>query len=107
MQAKRDAIFEIELAFERRRGGAALTAGDPLGERADLGSHGFRASVRRNQRCERSRRIDRRVRQMAGGVRLEAVLENTPAAQIDRRESDAAILYKRGIETAARLEESR
>src|SRR5438046_2081842 len=39
MQAEGDAVFEIELALKRRRRGAALAAGDLLGERADLGPY--------------------------------------------------------------------
>src|ERR1700736_1708491 len=105
VQAERDAVIKVELAFERRGRLAALPTGDLLCERADLGPHrrdfaGFDAMR------ETAGGVDRGVRQMASGIRLEAVLKDAPAGQVDRSEGDAAILYECGVEPAARLEQT-
>src|SRR5438046_6919607 len=82
VQTERYAMFQVEFAFERAGRFAPLAASDLLGRRADLGPYRSDAAVLGHKRRECAGGIDRRMRQMAGGIRLEAVVQNAPAGEI-------------------------
>ena len=84
MQGQRDVYFRSNFPSSGVVRSAALPAGDLHRERADLGPDGGDFG-RGAARCpQRAGRVDRRMGQVARGIRLEAVVENVPPAERDR-----------------------